>query len=188
MNQPKKTQILVKIKRERILERLLVTTDLSTQSMVALEYANSIAETYDAKVYLVYVFENFPSEEKQVNPELKEKLKKMKKRIKDELRKIVDEKLFLVEEIEIVILCGNPYKEIIKFAVENNIGLIIVATHGKTGFSHILMGSVAEKIVRYSPVPVLTVKPAEVTSTFLTREDVEKELHLKFKPDEFFEL
>jgi len=49
------------------------------------------------------------------------------------------------------------------------------------------MGSVAEKIVRYSPVPVLTVKPQEFSSSFLTREDVEKELHLKYKPDDFFE-
>lgn len=184
----KKTQILIKIQKPKILEKILVPTDLSSLSLVALEYANSIAETYDAKVYLVYVCENVPSQKKQKkSPQLIEHLKELKKKIKEELKSIALEKLNLAEEVEIVILEGNPYKEILKFAVEHQVGLIIVASHGRTGFSHLLMGSVAEKIVRYSPVPVLTVKPEEVTSSFLTREDVEKELHLKFKPDDFFE-
>ncbi len=112
-------------------------------------------------------------------PQLKESFKEFKKKIREELKKIALEKLNLVEEIELVILEGNPYKEILSFAVENNIGLIVVASHGRTGFSHLLMGSVAEKIVRYSPIPVLTVKPSEVSSSFLTRDDVEKELHLQ---------
>lgn len=188
MKEKKKTQILIKIQKPKILEKILVPTDLSSLSLVALEYANSIAETYDAKVYLVYVCENVPSQKKQKkSPQLYEHLKELKKKIKEELKSIALEKLNLAEEIEIVILEGNPYKEILKFAVENKVGLIVVASHGRTGFSHLLMGSVAEKIVRYSPVPVLTVKPEEVTSSFLTREDVEKELHLKFKPDDFFE-
>lgn len=188
MKSKKKTQILVQIKKEKILEKILVPTDLSPLSLVALEYANSIAETYDAKVYLVYVCENVPSEKKQKKfPQLKESFKEFKKKIREELKKIALEKLNLVEEIELVILEGNPYKEILSFAVENNIGLIVVASHGRTGFSHLLMGSVAEKIVRYSPIPVLTVKPSEVSSSFLTRDDVEKELHLKYKPDDFFE-
>lgn len=188
MKSKKKTQILVQIKKEKILEKILVPTDLSPLSLVALEYANSIAETYDAKVYLVYVCENIPSEKKQKKfPELKESFKEFKKKIREELKKIALEKLNLVEEVELVVLEGNPYKEILRFAVENQIGLIVVASHGRTGFSHLLMGSVAEKIVRYSPIPVLTVKPSEVSASFLTRDDVEKELHLKYKPDDFFE-
>lgn len=188
MKNKKKAQILVQIKKEKILDSILVPTDLSPLSLVALEYANSIAETYDAKVYLVYVCENVPSVKKQKkNPQIIESFRGFKKKVKEELKKIAIEKLNLVDEVELVILQGNPYKEIIKFAIENNIGLIVVASHGKTGFSHLLMGSVAEKIVRYSPVPVLTVKPSEVSTSFLTREDVEKELHLKYKPDDFFE-
>ncbi|MEJ5304447.1 MAG: universal stress protein [Ignavibacteria bacterium] len=188
MKQKPKTQVLVRLKKERILEKILVPTDLSPLSLIALEYANSIAETYDAKVYLVYVCEQVPSEKKQKKfPEIKEKFKEFKKNIREQLKNIAIEKLNLVEEVEIVVLQGNPYKEILKFIIEHGIGLVVVASHGRTGFSHLLMGSVAEKIVRYSPVPVLTVKPEEFTSSFLTREDVEKELHLKYKPDDFFE-
>jgi nucleotide-binding universal stress UspA family protein len=183
-----KTQVLVKLKKEKILEKILVPTDLSPLSLIALEYANSIAETYDAKVYLVYVCEQVPSEKKQKKfPQIREQFKEHKRKIREELNKIAIEKLPLVEEVEIVILQGNPYKEILKFVVDNGIGLVIIASHGRTGLSHLLMGSVAEKIVRYMPVPVLTVKPEEFTSSFLTRDDVEKELHLKYKPDDFFE-
>lgn len=183
------TQILVHIKKEKILEKILVPTDLSPHSLVALEYANSIAETYDAKVYLVYVCENLPSVKKiKKNSQLREQIKEFKKGIKERLKKIAETKLTLVEEVEIVILEGNPYKEILKFTLDNEIGLIIIATHGRTGFSHVVLGSVAEKLVRYSPVPVLTVRPIEMSSKFLTRNDVEEDLHLKFKPDEFFEL
>lgn len=183
-----KTQILIPLKKERILEKLLVTTDLSSLSYIALDYANSISETYDAKVCLVYVCDKLPSQRKiSKSPELREKVKDFKKQVKEKLKNLVIEKLNLAEEVEIVVLEGDPYKEIIKYAIDNNVGLIIVATHGRTGFSHLLMGSVAEKIVRYSPVPVLTVKPPEVSHNFLTRDDVEKELHLKYKQDEFFE-
>lgn len=188
MKKEKNTQILIRIKKEKILEKILVPTDLSPHSFVALEYANSISETYDAKVYIVYVCEQVPSEKKlKKHPELKENFKEFKKKIREELKKLAIEKLNLAEEVEIVVLEGNPYKEIIKFTIDNNIGLIVVASHGRTGFSHMLMGSVAEKIVRYSPVPVLTVKPEQVATTFLTRDEVEKELHLKFKQDDFFE-
>ncbi|MGB9664484.1 MAG: universal stress protein [Ignavibacteria bacterium] len=188
MKQKKKPQILVKLRKEKIYEKILVPTDLSPLSLVALEYANSIAETYDAKVYLVYVCEQVPSEKKQKKfPEIREQFKEHKKNIREQLKKIAIEKLTLVEEVEIVVLQGNPYKELLKFVVENGIGLVIIASHGRTGLSHLLMGSVAEKIVRYMPVPVLTVKPEEFSSSFLTRDDVEKELHLKYKPDDFLE-
>ncbi len=183
-----KTQILIPLKRERILEKLLVTTDLSPLSLVALDYANSISETYDAKVCLVYVCDKLPSQKKLAkSSQLREEVKRFKKRIKEKLKNLAIEKLNLAEEVEIVLLEGYPYKEIIKYAIDNNVGLIIVATHGRTGFSHILMGSVAEKIVRYSPVPVLVVKPPMVSTNFLTRDDVERELHLKYKQDDFFE-
>ncbi len=189
MKSKQKPQILIQLKKEKILEKILVPTDLSPLSLSALDYANSIAETYDAKVYLVYVCENIPSQKKQrKNPQIIEELKNYKKKLKEQLKSIAESKLNLADEVDIVILQGNPYKEIIKFSIENGVGLIVVASHGRTGFSHILMGSVAEKIVRYSPVPVLTVKPGEVTSSFLTRDDVEKELHLKYKPDDFIEL
>ncbi|MCK5572484.1 MAG: universal stress protein, partial [Bacteroidetes bacterium] len=78
-----------------------------------------------------------------------------------------------------VIRSGPPAEQIKRFAEEVGIDLIVMATHGRTGFHHIVMGSVAEKVVRLSGVPVLTVKPRPLRESILRDEDVETELHLR---------
>ena len=55
---------------------------------------------------------------------------------------------------------GPPFLEIIRYAKSNDIDLIIMATHGRTGLAHIMIGSVVEKVVRKAPCPVLTVRPS----------------------------
>ena len=56
------------------------------------------------------------------------------------------------------IVRGRPFVEIIRYAREKKIDIIVVGTHGHSGLTHILMGSVAEKVVRKSPCPVLTIR------------------------------
>lgn len=58
---------------------------------------------------------------------------------------------------------GQPHREIVDYAQCEDIDLIVIATHGRTGLTHIMLGSVAEKVVRFSPVPVLTVKPPRLS-------------------------
>jgi nucleotide-binding universal stress UspA family protein len=55
-------------------------------------------------------------------------------------------------------LLGEPAEEIIRFAKEENVDMIVMGTHGRTGFSRLLMGSVTEQVVRGAPCPVLTIK------------------------------
>jgi len=64
-------------------------------------------------------------------------------------------------EFETVIREGREYQEIIKFALEEEVDLIVLGTHGSTGIGHVLMGSVADKVVRNSPVPVFTIPPPD---------------------------
>ena len=54
---------------------------------------------------------------------------------------------------------GKPFEEILRFALEGNVDLIVMGTHGNTGFKHLFMGSQAERVVRRAPCDVLTVKP-----------------------------
>ena len=54
---------------------------------------------------------------------------------------------------------GSPKAEIVRYARAENIDLIVISTHGRTGLAHMLIGSVAETVVRTSPCPVLTVRP-----------------------------
>jgi nucleotide-binding universal stress UspA family protein len=69
--------------------------------------------------------------------------------------------------------------EIVRAADDLHADLIVMSTHGRTGFSHVLLGSVAEKVVRYARCPVLTVKPEEVRELIdVTAEEVSNSLHL----------
>ena len=54
---------------------------------------------------------------------------------------------------------GTPFVQIVRFAKENDVDLIVLSTHGRSGLSHLLTGSVAERVVRKAPCPVLTVRP-----------------------------
>ena len=60
-----------------------------------------------------------------------------------------------------VIVAGNPFLEIVRYAKANAVDLIVMGTHGRGPIAHMLMGSVAEKVVRKSPCPVLTVRDAQ---------------------------
>lgn len=61
-------------------------------------------------------------------------------------------------KIDVAIVAGVPYKEIVQLAMERNADMIVMGTHGHTGVAHVLLGSVAERVVRTSPIPVLTVR------------------------------
>jgi nucleotide-binding universal stress UspA family protein len=62
------------------------------------------------------------------------------------------------------VVVGIPYRKIVEVAEEEKADLIVMTTHGRTGLSHLVMGSVAEKIVRTAPCPVLTIRPTATTS------------------------
>jgi nucleotide-binding universal stress UspA family protein len=63
-----------------------------------------------------------------------------------------------VPSVETAVRRGDSVEEIIAYAAERRVDLIVIATHGRTGLGHVLLGSVAERIVRESPCPVLTIR------------------------------
>lgn len=77
------------------------------------------------------------------------------KKVMSKVKKIIEDSGVEVKE---VLLEGHPANEIINFAGNNKMDLIVMGTLGKTGFERLLMGSVAEKVVRYSKVPVVVVR------------------------------
>jgi nucleotide-binding universal stress UspA family protein len=147
------------------LKNILVTTDLSDHSLAALEYAASFALLYTSHVSLLYVVEQGPHRSKE----------EAQKALQEFVETRVSRDLKVAPEVRI----GHPAEEIRKFAEEQGADLIVMATHGRTGLRHIVLGSVAEKTVRLSTVPVLTVKPRSFREGILHNEDVERELHLR---------
>ncbi len=65
-------------------------------------------------------------------------------------------------EMKVLVLPGNPQLEIVRVAQQRGVDLIVMATHGRTGLSHALSGSVTERVVRNAPCPVLSLRPVGV--------------------------
>ena len=145
------------------LDRILVPTDFSDFSKPALTYGCAIAARFDAELHLLHVVPDpamlvpeaaaFSVESMEAQTELLrvESMKTLNTLPPDGWS---DGKP-VVREVRV----GAAFMEIIDYAREKDIDLIVIGTHGRSGLMHVLMGSVAERIVRKSPCPVLTVKP-----------------------------
>lgn len=140
------------------IKRILVPTDFSEISAQAFPYAEDIARQFDAEIHLVHVLEKNP-------PILLIRSFDMTtesaiQKIEDDARNLLNEwKSKFSNDIKVnaVILRGNDFEEIVYYANNNQIDLIVIATHGRTGLLHTLIGSVAEKVIRYSKIPVLVI-------------------------------
>lgn len=78
------------------------------------------------------------------------------------MQEFVEANLAGVSSVKTKVVTGDPAREIVKYANENGMGLIVMGTHGRTGLDRAIFGSVAEKVVKHSKVPVLTVNPYHV--------------------------
>ena len=146
------------------IKNIIVPTDLSKLSASAFSYAKDLAESMDATVHLIHVLEKTPpfSTSHDQEDSTENILRKIEEEAKAQLKEAAedlgeDSSLNIIE----VLRKGIDYEEIIKYAAENNGDLIVIATHGRTGVLHTLMGSVAEKVIRYAKCPVLVIKPDE---------------------------
>ena len=152
---PMEQQLPAEAQTQFKLKKILVPVDFSDCSIKALEYAIPFAKQFDAELVLLNVIEPYPPvpQMELVDVEM----------IQDSLRDLET----LREEVGDDILCrsdvrtGIPHVEIVQEAKQNGIDLIILATHGYKGLSHVFLGSTAEKVVRNAPCPVLTVRQSE---------------------------
>ncbi|MBX3249853.1 MAG: universal stress protein [Myxococcales bacterium] len=140
---------------------ILVPTDFSRSSRLALDAAHLLAVQNGAKVTLVHVYEPrgvlFGGE-----PGLEAGHgipKEDEARLHAELERIARERFPDVEKIKTaVIVSESPAKGIVEYAEKEGVDFIVITTHGRTGFSRMLIGSVAEKVVRLAHCPVLTLR------------------------------
>jgi nucleotide-binding universal stress UspA family protein len=162
-----------------IIRNIMVTTDFSEFSTVAIDYASSLALLYGAKIHLVHVIQSgVVLGVHNMELDTTALMSGLEANAQEEMRKFVYWKVKNNTNIEQVILRGEPHREIVSYAQSHEIDLIVIASHGRTGLAHMLMGSVAEKVLRLSPIPVLAVKPLEMREKILRKEDVEEDLHI----------
>lgn len=163
------------------LKKILVITDLSDHSLAAFEYAFSLGLLYASRMYVLYVVENAPPLFTLYGLEGNVQLhaSRVEQASMGKLDQFIATHIGSERKVIPAVRSGIAEQEIMRFAGEEAVDLIVMATHGWTGVKHILMGSVAEKVVRRSTVPVLTVKPKPVRAEMVRHEDIEKELHLR---------
>ena len=163
----------------KIIKSILVPTDFSDLSLAAMEYAKSFSIIFNTRIYMIHVVDNVPTlafHTVDINSETA--LKNAIDKASIDLNEFMNTKFPQEHNIVLVVRRGEVYSEIIKFGQEEKIDLIVMATHGRTGLAHVFLGSVAEKVVRHSAVPVLTVKPQAMQEFFLNTKDIEEQLRL----------
>jgi nucleotide-binding universal stress UspA family protein len=146
------------------LHRILVPTDFGKSSENALTYGLAFAQKFGAEVWLLHVVQDlalFIPEAVFVTPPPAPPVEQFIAAARTALERVVTK--LTVEGITVhsEVGVGPPYDEIVRFAKEKDIDLIVMGTHGHTGLAHVLLGSVAEKVVRRAPCPVLTVRHPE---------------------------
>ena len=146
------------------IKNILLPTDLSSTSLSAADYAVELANQYNAKIHLLHVLEKTPPILAIRSLDLSQE--KILKSFEDESRKSLENTVKKIQKnrieelnIESVLKKGIDYEEIIKYSKEYKIDVIVIATHGRTGILRTLLGSVAEKVIRYAKCPVLVITP-----------------------------
>jgi universal stress protein A len=146
------------------LHRILVPTDFSKHSSNALTYAAAFAEKFGAELHLLHVVQDLSlvlPDPVSGAPPIGPPLDQLTAAVQVAMDRLIQEKhlqaLKLIKEVRE----GAPFYEIIRYAKEKEIDLIVMGTHGRSGLVHVLLGSVTEKVVRKAPCPVLTVRHPE---------------------------
>jgi nucleotide-binding universal stress UspA family protein len=141
-------------------KKILCPLDFSEFTDEIVDYAVSIAGKYGAELHFLHVIPNlnyYTPYESFLTPE---NLIALESSIETEVGKDFDKIMKKIDmPVKKIIKSGAPFVEIIEYVKAESMDLIVMGTHGRSGIEHILIGSVAEKVVRKSPCPVLTIRP-----------------------------
>ena len=143
-----------------LIQRILLPTDFSEYSTHAVPYACALAEEYAAELHVLHVLEKIPTAPYfgmgLTTPGFAEESEQHARQL---LEHVLPANWPARGQAVMVLKHGSPFVETIRYVKEVQIHLMVITTHGRTGLAHTLLGSQAEKLVRKSPCPVLTVRP-----------------------------
>ncbi len=146
------------------IKTILFPTDFTEASTKVLPYARYLAEKLGAKIIVLFVVEELAkyanfyvphSALDNLEAELMESAQK-------KMEGFIEDHLAEVDNVESLVLRGDIAEEIIKTAEDKKVDLIVMGTHGRKGLEKILLGSVAERVVKSAPCPVMTVNPYRI--------------------------
>jgi nucleotide-binding universal stress UspA family protein len=142
-------------------KKVLFCTDFSENSDFAFDYAFGIAKRDEGVLYILHVIPTALDPHNLKRWTNKEQLDKIKATLQEEREKMFNKKYLNnikdKTKVKIVTESGREDDEILKFAQKEKVDIIVIGTHGRTGIEHVVLGSVAEKIIRRSPIPIFII-------------------------------
>jgi nucleotide-binding universal stress UspA family protein len=143
------------------INQILAPTDFSESSKQAVQCAYELAQTFGAKLQLLHVVELlvYPVEMFLVSEDGTTLMDDLERQARLDLAELVPKSQDGTVEVLCRAVVGTPHLKIAKVAAAEKVDLIVMSTHGRTGLSHLVMGSVAERVVRMAPCPVLSIRP-----------------------------
>jgi len=143
---------------------ILVPIDFSPLSRKALQYAVPFARKHEARIVLVHVVEPVYYPESYLAtlpPEIEDVNIERARSAKQQLAELRKDDIGSEIPADVLVETGRPWNEIINVAKDENVDLIVIATHGHSGLKHVFLGSTAERVVRHAPCPILVVRENE---------------------------
>lgn len=158
----RRDSLVRQIRRTFAIRKVLFTTDFSDYANHALPYALDLARDHGAELHVLHVV---PTPELTTQFDIAgpapgaQAVAELERLAGERIRSVVPAEAAEGLRVITAVRTGHAFVEIVRYAREQGIGLVVLATHGRTGLRHALFGSVAEKVVRNAPCPVLTVRP-----------------------------
>lgn len=146
------------------LAKILVPIDFSKYGEEALLYGCALADKFGAHVHLLHVVDDYYpyiAEAPVYAGNREDYLAGLRSGAEQELDKLPKSDWCAADRVTRSVIVGTPFVEIVRYAKAEDVDLIVVGSHGRSGLAHVLMGSVAERVVRKAPCPVLTVRPGQ---------------------------
>ena len=147
------------------LDRILVPTDFSEHAGTALQHAKALAERFDSELHLLYVMQDVvatvPAASGLIFASAGDFIVELRRDAEKAMKKLVDTVGLAGKQLVTEIRGGQPFLEIVRYARETDVDLVVIATHGRTALAHVLMGSVADKVIRGAETPVLVYYPPD---------------------------
>ncbi len=137
-------------------DNILLPTDGSTGMDDVIDHAVSLAEQHDATLHALYVVNTASLSDLPIDSSwegINQALKREGEHAMEQIETVANG-----VELKTAMVDGSPAKEIVNYATEESVDVIVMGTSGRSGVDRLLLGSVAERVVRSSPVPVLTIR------------------------------
>ncbi len=141
-------------------DEILVPTDGSETSKRAIEHAVDIASRYDARVHALYVVDASVYATLEVGTDVV--IEALEEEGEAAVKTVEDAAKAAGVSVTTEVTTGSAHDAILEYAADNDVDLVVMGTHGRTGIDRYLLGSVTERVVRTSDVPVLTVRADDV--------------------------